>query len=231
MKPQGSRKLAGPGAFPLHVHPLRLSSIPACMARPEKRRNSLIWRRFPRRIEKRSAPSVAGAAPWSLAPATWPSTLVLRLALQVPLQPPRLPRVSDFPGPSPGEEGRSSVRPFGPRLFGLGILGSPARAETLGASEKGGRQPSGRRRLLRRPREGWGPNPVLARARGAPQAPLLLGCVSRHPESGSERPEAASVTLCQRPVLPPLPAAASRTCANSSRVSRCGIRRGSGWGA
>lgn len=154
------------------------------MARPEKRRNSLIWRRFPRRIEKRSAPSVAGAAPWSLAPATWPSTLVLRLALQVPLQPPRLPRVSDFPGPSPGEEGRSSVRPFGPRLFGLGILGSPARAETLGASEKGGRQPSGRRRLLRRPREGWGPNPVLARARGAPQAPLLLGCVSRHPGVG-----------------------------------------------
>lgn len=92
--------------------------------------------------------------------------------------------MSDFPGPPPGEEGRPSVRPFGPRLFGLGTLGSPARAETLGASGKGGRQPSGRRRLLRRPREEWGPNPVLARARGAPQAPLLLGCVSRHPGVG-----------------------------------------------
>lgn len=78
---------------------------------------------------------------------------------------------------------------FGPalpseRLFGLGILGSLARAETLGASEKGGRQPSGRRRLLRRPREEWGPNPVLARAGGTPQAPLLLGFVSRHPVVG-----------------------------------------------
>lgn len=55
------------------------------------------------------------------------------------------------------------VQPFGPRLFGLGILGSPARAETLGASVKGGRQQSGRRRLLRRPRGEWRPNPELAR--------------------------------------------------------------------
>ena len=79
--------------------------------------------------------------------------------------------------------GRSSVRPFRPRLFGLGILGSPARAETLGASEKGGRQPSGRRRLLRRPREEWGPNPG-ARARGwgpaGPSPPRV-----RFPPSGS----------------------------------------------
>ena len=67
--------------------------------------------------------------------------------------------------------GRSSVRPFRPRLFGLGILGSPARAETLGASEKGGRQPSGRRRLLRRPREEWGENPGARACGWGPAGP------------------------------------------------------------
>ena len=67
--------------------------------------------------------------------------------------------------------GRSSVRPFCPRLFGLGILGSPARAETLGASEKGGRQPSGRRRLLRRPREEWGENPGARACGWGPAGP------------------------------------------------------------
>lgn len=91
---------------------------------------------FPRRIQKRSAPSVAGAALWSSAPAIWLSTLWFPRAPRAPLQPPRPQRVSDTLRPSLGEEGRPLVRPLGPRLSGLGSLGYPARAEALGFQKR-----------------------------------------------------------------------------------------------
>lgn len=190
------------------------------------------------RIEERSARSAAGAAAGSPAPATWPSTLGLPRAPLVQLQPPRPPRVSESPRPSPGEEGRPLVQPFGPRLFGLGILGSPARAETLGASVKGGRQQSGRRRLLRRPRGEWRPNPELARCGWVAAGPSPPRARFPPPGSRTRRDRRRLLSpFAGDPSFPPqlyspLPTSASGTGANARLVPAAGLgedRAGEPW--
>lgn len=176
---------------------------------------------FPRRIKKRSAPSVAGAALWSSAPAIWHSTLGLPRALRAPLQPPRPQRVSDTLRPSLGEEGRPLVRPLGPRLSGLGNLGYPAGAEALG--------------LQKRTRSGgvgrggsWGgragtkcPTRSSHAACGFPQGSALLGFASRlHRVGLGETGGGSSVPLPE--IRPLLPTSAPRTRGNAHMAFAAG---------
>lgn len=180
---------------------------------------------FPRRIKKRSAPSVAGAPLWSSAPAIWLSTLGLPRAPRAPLQPPRPQRVSDTLRPFLGEEGRPLVRPLGPRLSGLGRLGYSAGAEALGFQKRTcgggvGRSCSwGGRRGTR------GPTRSSHAACGSPQGSALLGFAScLHRVGLGETGGGSSVPLPDTRLL--LPTSASRTLGNAHMAPAAGAPRG-----
>lgn len=158
------------------------------------------------------------------APSIWPSTLGLPRAPRAPLQPPRPRRVSDpfrafFRG-----GGGPLVPTLGPRLSGSGIRGSPAAAET-GVSEKGRRQRSGPRRLLRRPRGDSRPNLEVAHCAWAPAGPCPPEV--RFPPRGGRTPRDWGLFLrCLAGDLPSAAHLSFRDPRERARGSRCWARRG-----
>lgn len=161
-------------------------------------------REFPLRTKKRSAPSVAGAASRSLAPATWPSTLGLPRAPRAPLQPPQLPRVSTSPGPSLAEVSG----PLRAETLRLGVPGVSCRGGDFRASAKGGRRGGGPGRTETHPgvRRTWVPLGFAPCRWGAGETgggyPLARWRTAPPPPSAS-RPAG---TLRRCPAAPSVPA-------------------------
>lgn len=162
----------------------------------------MIRGQFPRRTEKRSAPSVAGGAPWSPAPATWPSTLGLRRAPRAPLEPPRPPRVS---APSTFSRGGGEASGLPPRRETW--LEDPGDSCPRGDFRGFGK---GRAAALRRPRGTRGPPWGSHGARGTPGALSFQGSLPAAGEADSERAAAALLSAGRRPPCPPLRSAGSR---------------------